>query len=1027
MKAGWQAWRVTEPVPPLSPSYYRRPARRALVFVILLLLLIVTLLSWLFVRRREDEAARAQRSESVEAAASALDTSLRVTASALRGVPTIVRSDGSVDVDAFQAFGADVLADDNGAGLAYEAIVDGPDRAEFEARTGLTIKDQDAAGNLVPAATRQRYCPIVSVVVGQGGGSGSEGFDICANGPRREAADQAAKTGKVVMTAPIAGVATGRAGVSMFRALYRPGTPSRSGDAVGFVSLGTRADRLLATASRDLPKGVQLRVTDGDTLVFGPPAPLDALAVPLAVGGRRWLVQVSDTRQPSFVGSWIVLASGLVLIGLLTFLAARSLRYESQLEALTAAQERDVERTAQVARFARLLSSARGITNIEDLVRREAGRPFSADQVALEVADADEGSATASGGGQASDGRPGPVGSAGPLAHAMETDHPIVVENRTDIVARYRGRMAGFEDAETVLAVPLPHLTEGSIRGALGFAWTTRHELNLADLDVATTIAELVAGALTRARSLEQVRTKAETEEQRADIATALMDATTVDRVARRTLGVLARHLEVTWGYVAVSETAGDELIVRATLPDRREPLAGEVPVFDHLLPGVVRWTPDAVLRRLSGGDPIGRCEALVIPGGAFHAVVVAGWAPGNRTTASLHDVADLVNQAVLRARVFDREASTAAALQDALLTTDSHSADVVFTTRYRPAESPMRIGGDWYDLVVDRERVLVTVGDVVGQGLAAATVMGQLRSALRTALLSTKNPVDALEAVDRFAEALGPLTFATVAVAALDPSSDSVTFCYAGHPPLLHIARDGTVRTAEGGRSWPIGASWSRPRPRDLGRIELTEAETIILFTDGLFERRDESLDVGLERMHRAVEERASLPTTVLSDALLSASGDITDITDDAAVIVVRRTGSVPGRCFADVFPAHGAHLHDARQRFGAWLETLPLPPERHNDLLLAVNEAMANAVEHGSGARADQVVQVEAGVRETQLVIAVTDSGQWQEREAASPQRGRGLLIMRRLVSKVGVRRGPRGSTVTLEVDLALHPIAS
>ena len=148
---------------------------------------------------------------------------------------------------------------------------------------------------------------------------------------------------------------------------------------------------------------------------------------------------------------------------------------------------------------------------------------------------------------------------------------------------------------------------------------------------MASTIAELVAGALARARSMEQVRTKAALEEQRADIATALMDATTVDRVARRTLAVLSRQLEVAWGYVAVGDTTRDGPVLRATLPDRREHQDWDVPAFDHLQPGATPWLPDAVLQRLSGGEPIGRCEVLVIPGGPIHVVVVAGWRP--RTT----------------------------------------------------------------------------------------------------------------------------------------------------------------------------------------------------------------------------------------------------------------------------------------------------------------------------------------------------------------------------------------------------------
>jgi anti-sigma regulatory factor (Ser/Thr protein kinase)/GAF domain-containing protein len=1017
---------VTEPVAPAAPSRFPRPARRALVFAILLLLLIGTLLSWLFVRLREDEVAQTQRDEALGTAASSLQTSLRIAESALRGIPAIVRPDGTVNVDAFQAYGADVLAAKSGTGMAYVAVVAGPDRAEFEAATGLTIEDQGADGQLVPAAVRDRYCPIVSVVIGPQGVPGSEGFDVCSSPPRRAAADAAAATGDVVLTAPFAGVPSGRVSVSLFRALFPPGASAGHGQPIGFISLGTRTDALLANAGLDPRNGARLRVTDQGAVVFGPAAPLDAPRRTVTVGGREWMVQLTEHIRASYVGSWTVLASGLVLVALLTLLAVRTLRYESQLEQLTTAQERDVERTAKVARLARVLSAARGADNVEAVVRREAGRPFEASEVALAVDGGDDGGAAHRTAALPVDGS----ALSGPLVDARRTGQPVVVEDAADRATRYADPPSGFETAglESILAIPLPELTEGTVHGALGFGWTTPQELTLADLDVASTIAELVAGALARARSMEQVRTKAALEEQRADIATALMDATTVDRVARRTLAVLSRQLEVAWGYVAVGDTTRDGPVLRATLPDRREHQDWDVPAFDHLQPGATPWLPDAVLQRLSGGEPIGRCEVLVIPGGPIHVVVVAGWRPQDDASSGLGEVADIVTQAILRAGVFDREASTAEALQDALLTTDSHSREVVFATRYRPAESPMLVGGDWYDLVVDGGRVLVTVGDVVGQGLVAATVMGQLRSALRAALLGSTDPITALEVVDRFAGALGPSTFATVAVAALEPATDAVTFCYAGHPPLLHIGRDGAVRPQEGGRSWPIGASWPGPRPRAVGRVRMEPAEAIVLFTDGLFERRHEPLDVGLERLRQAAEDHAALPAAILSDALLAASGDgAADVKDDAVAIVVRRVGSVPGRCFADVFPAHGAELRAARQRFGDWLVTLALPAERHSDLLLAVNEAMGNAIEHGSGADPDRVVQVEAGVRAAQLLISVTDSGRWQERDAASADRGRGLLIMRRLVNKVEIGRGPRGTTVTLEVDMALHPISA
>ena len=121
--------------------------------------------------------------EALGTAVSSLQTSLRIAESALRGVPAIVRPDGSVDLDAFQAYGADVLDAKTGTGMAYVAVVAGRDRAAFEATTGLTIEDQGADGQLVPAAVRDRYCPIVSLAIGPQGVAGSEGFDVCSSPP----------------------------------------------------------------------------------------------------------------------------------------------------------------------------------------------------------------------------------------------------------------------------------------------------------------------------------------------------------------------------------------------------------------------------------------------------------------------------------------------------------------------------------------------------------------------------------------------------------------------------------------------------------------------------------------------------------------------------------------------------------------------------------------------------------------------------------------------------------------------------
>ena len=183
--------------------------------------------------------------------------------------------------------------------------------------------------------------------------------------------------------------------------------------------------------------------------------------------------------------------------------------------------------------------------------------------------------------------------------------------------------------------------------------------------------------------------------------------------------------------------------------------------------------------------------------------------------------------------------------------------ADIAVAARYVPAVAELSVGGDWYDVVpLDNERVAIAVGDIVGRGINAAAVMGQLRSALSVVARTTDSAVEAVARLDRFAHDIEGAKATTLLYGIVDPAVGTLRYTSAGHPPALIVSPDGTARFLDGGRGWPLAvADPDRPRPEAVA--ELTPGSTILLYTDGLVERRNERLEDGLARP-RAARHRA-------------------------------------------------------------------------------------------------------------------------------------------------------------------------
>ncbi|MDP5184724.1 SpoIIE family protein phosphatase [Blastococcus sp. BMG 814] len=211
------------------------------------------------------------------------------------------------------------------------------------------------------------------------------------------------------------------------------------------------------------------------------------------------------------------------------------------------------------------------------------------------------------------------------------------------------------------------------------------------------------------------------------------------------------------------------------------------------------------------------------------------------------------------------------------------------FAVHYEPAAGTLEVGGDWYDVVdLPGGGYGVVVGDVVGRGLPAAAVMGQLRSAGRALLLESRSPSHALEALDRFAAMVPGAAVSTVFCAVLDPRTGSLRYSSAGHPPAVLAEADGGTRLLEDAASLPLAVVEGLDRPE--AEVVLPAGSTLLLYTDGLVERRDEAMDEGIGRAAAALAEGRHLgPAELKAQLTERLLGDAPD--DDVAFVLVRRS----------------------------------------------------------------------------------------------------------------------------------------
>jgi PAS domain S-box-containing protein len=517
-------------------------------------------------------------------------------------------------------------------------------------------------------------------------------------------------------------------------------------------------------------------------------------------------------------------------------------------------------------------------------------------------------------------------------------------------------------------------------------------------------------------------------------ITAGLAEALTVQEVAAVMVrgGLTVAGSRSAW--IGVLDETGEALRVLAASfpvepggPAARIPLSAASPRAEVTRTGQPVWLSSAAdaLARYPGLRAIGIADGalgvvpLVSHGRPIGAMMLSFADVGpfdDDERALITTLAEQCAQALERARLHERAHDVALALQQSMLPSAlPEVSGLQLTARYHPAVESLEVGGDWYDVVALPDgRVALAVGDVVGRGLGAATTMGQLRSALAALALSSESPALVLDGLERFARQVEGARLATVVCGVLDPVGGTFRYACAGHPPPLVLRPGGGTELLEDGRSpllcaLPPGTA----TPRSEGTHRLEPGDRLLLYSDGLVERRRESLGVGLRRLAEyavAVGEGPGWPDELVRRMIVGA-GD-----DDIALLAV---------AYAPEFRATPAaspeRLAGLRRELRGWLAAVGVDGEAAADVLLACGEAAANAVEHafpdGPGELSVEL-RLAAG---RELTVRVADTGRWR-RVPAPGDRGRGLPLMRAVMDWVRVDPGEGGTVVTMRRRLAV-----
>ncbi|MFE4666064.1 SpoIIE family protein phosphatase [Streptomyces sp. NPDC056716] len=369
--------------------------------------------------------------------------------------------------------------------------------------------------------------------------------------------------------------------------------------------------------------------------------------------------------------------------------------------------------------------------------------------------------------------------------------------------------------------------------------------------------------------------------------------------------------------------------------------------------------------------------------------------------------------EAAERLRASERtQRETAVTLQRSLLPQELEQPDDLrIAATYHPGGTEAAVGGDWYDVItLGGGRTALVIGDVMGRGVRAAAIMGQLRTAVRAYARLDLPPHEVLQLLDGLATEIDANQIATCVYAIHDPNEGRLVYASAGHLPILVRDESGAVLRTDEPTGPPLGTGgWMYAS----GTIPLGPGSTAVLYTDGLVERRDADLDEGIASLERALAGATGTPQ-VICDRLVRSAGVTADHDDDVAVLVLQhpaRTGP-DGELFrnAALELLGGVEAAPRARAFASGvLSSWRFPADLHDAGVLAASELVANSLQHG-------IPPMRLRLRRTdrRLIVEVTDGDDHlPRRRRAEPgdESGRGIAIVATIATNWGSRKTPGG----------------
>ena len=802
-----------------------------------------------------ERSAAADRDATVaDLAVANLAAAVQKTTGALRGADGLV-VDGSLSAPEFAGFAKDVLADSLFSTLSYAQIVRDEALELFESQTGIDVRDADGAGGFVDAARRPEHIVVRYVYPQTDTSKVLFGFDL-ASDPQRAgavAASAASEDPALTLLSNLAG--SDRPGLFGTQAVH-----ASDNSVIGYISSGVNLDEVVAAATPGQPANRDVSVYLDGMLVGGSGA--DGAERSFAIGGVSFVVVGNDPDDMGLALPILIVVATLLLALGVALTAQRDRRLRQQREQVT-------ERNRALAELGQRLAAAVSAEDIVDELLASAAPILGATGITV---------------GRRTDVEPDvvvvrhrPAGGdvAGPTGLVrVDADDPLARCIRDIAPVRVDASPEGGSpvSVEPALFMPL-RFHSGYCVGAIGLEWSGARARVLDDLmSAAATVAELAARAIERAVITQVVQDGAA---RLSGLARSLASAATSTDVA------------------AVVET-----MVPAIVGSAYASLAGSSPGTGN--GAVPVGAADGERAIAMGVAPSERIDQLVRDGtGTEIATIELGWSARVARTPTLHAVletiAELVGLTLARTGLYDQEHELINELQTALLppTPDVEGLEIV--VRYEPASRAVGIGGDWYDVQNTADgRCFAVIGDVSGHGATAVTTMAQLKAVIGHLLAVDTSAADVYEHADAMLVQQG--SQATAQIVQLDVERGVLRVSSAGHPDALVRRADGTVAPLVAshrpllGVKWHAAADGSPPVEQPFARGDL-----LLMFTDGLIERRRTSIDVQMARLAAALagigpgDDLSAAVDALIATALLPSDDDApTD--DDRAVIAIRR-----------------------------------------------------------------------------------------------------------------------------------------